>query len=66
MRKMINQKRRRYEIYLRSKMKGTRRIEHKTNEAVLDEVNKRRTMTNAITKIKRKKWTFPRHNRNSS
>lgn len=34
------------------RMTGTRWIEQKTNEAVLDQVNERRTSMNAITKRK--------------
>lgn len=38
-------------------MTGTSLTEHKTNEAVLDEDNERRTMMNAITKRK-VNWTY--------
>lgn len=34
------------------KMTETRRIERKTNEAVLNEINEKRTMMNATTRVK--------------
>jgi len=36
------------EMWIWRKMTGTRWVEHKTNEAVLNEVNERRAMMNAI------------------
>jgi len=42
------------EMWMRRKMTGTKWVEHKTNEAVLDEVNERKTMMNAIMERKLK------------
>lgn len=44
------------EAWLWKRMILTRQIEHKTNEVVLDEINRRRTIMNSI--IKRKKSLF--------